>query len=118
MDVVTIAPCGITHWDNGGASARLVTTTAVPEAMRPFVRMVATLRTKPQARGGGCATRLLREMFAHADEMGFLLLIEAEAPLINPAMATEALRAWYIRLGFQPLPGQEMLFRPSPEFRQ
>lgn len=98
-------------WSNGGASVRVVMTTAVPEPMRPYMREIVELKTVHNRRGHGDATAVLAAVVAEADRLQYVLLVRPDAALVDAGPTTEQLRAWYARFGFVPLPGHDAMAR-------
>lgn len=83
----------------GAASLRLSYSQLAPSHLRGKLREVSSLLVDQASRGKGCATALMREVMAQADQNGVALLVHVE-PFDESPMDEARLRDWYERLGF------------------
>ena len=89
---------GVVHLE--GASLRLSYSSLAPPHLRGRLREISSLLVDQASRGKGCATALMREVMAQADQGGVCLLVHVE-PFDDAPVDAKRLRDWYEKLGFQ-----------------
>jgi ribosomal protein S18 acetylase RimI-like enzyme len=94
------------------ASVRVSYSQAIPVHMRGQVRELSGLVVDSAQRGHGHAKALMQQVMTEADQAGVFLLVIVE-PFDDAPMETDALSAWYERMGFVEIQHQpKVMVRP------
>lgn len=97
----------------GHASLRLSVPSALPDKMRGDVVELRGLRTHPDHRGNGDATRLMLSTTLDADMWRYFLFIHVE-PEDDSPLDKAALANWYHKFGFVTIQADPLLMvRPN-----
>ncbi len=92
----------------GHAGLKLAVPTALPQNMRGRVVELRSLRTDPDHRSGGEATRLMLATTLEADIHRYFLMLHVDPDEDSP-LDREQLANWYHRFGFTTIQAEPML---------
>lgn len=92
----------------GHASLKLAVPTALPDNMRGNVVELRSLRTDPDHRGQGDATKLLLSAIMEADINRYFLFLHVQPDEDGP-LDKSALANWYHRFGFTTIQADPLL---------
>lgn len=92
----------------GHASLKLAVPTALPNKMRGNVVELRSLRTDPDHRDKGEATRLMLSTTLEADMMRYFLFLHVQPDEDSP-LDKEKLANWYNKFGFSTIQADPLL---------